>query len=958
MGLLESTATQVRVSVSASIIICLLIAGLHFYQRSVYTQQAAESRSFREARLDLLMGFLHVENASQPESPFDPGQGIALMRQAIVAFERSATALADSPEDVREKILVFQAEAAQFESEVVQSASTLHESPQRLVEFRVRFHRLTSLAEDVDKQFQSKIAALAESHSRVFWCVFVTSVILMTIVLTFVLLANRRAAIAEASRSLAEAEIRRSANLLEAIINSTPDVIFVKDLAGRYLVSNLAMERFLNRPRSEIRGKSDCDLFGDEQGGNLRSQDEQVVENLTSAMYETRIPSANGSRTFSVTKAPLVAATGEVLGVVGVSRDITERQRMIDDLAISESRLKLFVEHSPAAVVMLDREFRYLVVSRRWRTDFVLMDRKLEGVSHFEVFPEIPERWRAILYRVLGGETLAGDDDLFERRDGVVQWVKWEARPWTTSDGEIGGIVIFSEDVTERHLAQKALIESEERFRLLFEDISEGLYLFDDAGVLVNVNRSACDALGYSREQLIGRNVDFFDRTIRPDQLSEIQEQVRRGCVLTFDTVHIRSDGSTYDAEIRSRPIRIGAQQFSLASARNVSERKEAERLLREERDRLAVLAETSPGILLSIRRSIDGQWSFPYVNAACETIFGIRPDELKRDAMTTASLFTHAELVQLRDRMATSLELLQPMLEEHPIQHPVRGRIWVRSHLSPVRQADGATIWHGFIVDITSLKEAEERIRAMNTELEQRVRLRTIDLESANRDLESFSYSVSHDLRAPLRAVNGFSQILIREYGDMLPPQGQEYLADIAQGAKLMGQLVDDLLAFSRLGRKAVNRSVVNMNSLVRQVVEELEKLHPDRQIAWNIQELPDCVADPSLLRQVWQNLLGNAVKYSSTCPLSKIEIGVGLHSEVPEYYVRDNGVGFDMKYAGKLFGVFQRLHRAEEFEGTGIGLALVQKILHRHGGSIRAEATPELGATFYFTVGGVERD
>jgi light-regulated signal transduction histidine kinase (bacteriophytochrome) len=234
-------------------------------------------------------------------------------------------------------------------------------------------------------------------------------------------------------------------------------------------------------------------------------------------------------------------------------------------------------------------------------------------------------------------------------------------------------------------------------------------------------------------------------------------------------------------------------------------------------------------------------------------------------------------------------------------------------------------------------------------------VRATLIDeLEQKNRELEAFSYSVSHDLRAPLRAIEGFSKILNQDYIECLPEQARHYQERILENAGKMGQLIDDLLAFSRLGRQPLNKSTVDLSVLAAEVLEDLRKETEGREVAISVGELPPGEADPLLLRQVLVNLLSNALKYTRKTPSARVEVGWTEEEGHAVYWVRDNGVGFNMKYSNKLFGVFQRLHRAEDFEGTGVGLALAQRIVHRHGGKIWASAEPDKGATFYFTLQG----
>ena len=239
-----------------------------------------------------------------------------------------------------------------------------------------------------------------------------------------------------------------------------------------------------------------------------------------------------------------------------------------------------------------------------------------------------------------------------------------------------------------------------------------------------------------------------------------------------------------------------------------------------------------------------------------------------------------------------------------------------------------------------------------LNSELERRVEERTSQLELAYQELESFSYSVSHDLRTPLRGIDGFSNILEEEYASHLDEGGIKYLQRIRGNAQLMGQLIDDLLLFSRLGRQELKKQQVNPTELLQSVLESLKPELQGRVIEFSVADLPSCQADPVLLRQVFANLLDNAIKYTRLCETARIEVGREEYDGGIIYFVRDNGVGFDMRFADKLFRVFQRLHRTGEFEGTGVGLATVQRIIQRHGGRIWPEAQVNQGATFYFTL------
>ena len=374
--------------------------------------------------------------------------------------------------------------------------------------------------------------------------------------------------------------------------------------------------------------------------------------------------------------------------------------------------------------------------------------------------------------------------------------------------------------------------------------------------------------------------------------------------------------------------------------------RRSAESTLRESEERYRSLLEAAP---VAIGVHCEGHVVF--ANPAALRMFGADSYDLLIGRPVTEILLPEG-LDRYRERME---RILSGEADPYPAEEVLRKLdgtpVDVELMASPITFC-GKPAVQVIVSDITGRRRAEEEVRRLNEELEERVRERTAQLEAANRELEAFSYSVSHDLRAPLRAIDGYSRILLEDYASRLDAEAIRICGVISASARGMGKLIDDLLAFSRISRSAVNPSPVDMQTLSRSIYHELTTPTERERIDFHVGALPPALADPTLIRQVWANLLSNAVKYSSKRERARIEVAAGEDGDEVVYTVKDNGAGFDMRYAGKLFGVFQRLHGANEFHGTGVGLAIVQRIIHRHGGRIWAEGEVGAGAKFHFTM------
>lgn len=391
---------------------------------------------------------------------------------------------------------------------------------------------------------------------------------------------------------------------------------------------------------------------------------------------------------------------------------------------------------------------------------------------------------------------------------------------------------------------------------------------------------------------------------------------------------------------IVAHKTKSGTLDFFSIIMRDIRDRKEIEAALRESEERFRRLSEAAFEVIV-----ISDKGRILDVNDQFEDLYGYHASEAI--GMEVWDLIAEKSLDLVRERISCGYE--KPY--EAAQQRKDGSVFWARVSGKSIPYK-GRKVRVTAIQDITEHRLAEAKIRQMNIELEHRVKNRTAELEAANKELESFAYSVSHDLRAPVRAINGFSQALLEEYADTLGTQGQSYLNRVRNASRRMGQLIDDLLTLSRITRSQMTREKVDLSKIADEITAELKQAQPEREVRFKISSGIEANGDAKLLRVVLDNLLGNAWKFTQKRDVATINFGVSRHNSTTTFYVQDDGAGFDMKYADKLFGPFQRLHNETEFAGTGIGLATVQRIIRRHGGSIWAKAEVDKGATFYFTL------
>ncbi len=464
----------------------------------------------------------------------------------------------------------------------------------------------------------------------------------------------------------------------------------------------------------------------------------------------------------------------------------------------------------------------------------------------------------------------------------------------------------------------------------------------------VDVNRAFEAGLGYKASILREHTVFEFNIWVDGAMPATIVRLIAEtGSIHGLQARHKRTDGGVRDVLLYFEPLEIGSELYMLNTFVDISDRRKAETDLENERIRLRTIIETIPDMIWM--KSPEG--AYLACNPRFERFFGAKEKDIV--GKTDFDFLPHdlAEFFRAKDRAAIGAGKPRTNIEWVTYADDGHSEL-LETIKTPTYDSNGKLVGVlGIARDITERKRAEDMINQLNQNLERRVEERTAELTTANRELEAFAYSVSHDLRTPLRSINGFSHILADKYGDMLGEEGKRMTRIIRDNTARMGQLIDDLLAFSRLGRTEMRLAQVDMKSLAADVFRELGR-DLGKKVDFRLAEIPPAQGDPPMLRQVWVNLLSNAIKFTGKKEKPEIQIGWEDVDGKTAYFVKDNGAGFDMRYYEKLFGVFQRLHGPREFEGTGVGLALVQRIISRHGGSIWAHAEVDAGACFFFTL------
>lgn len=564
------------------------------------------------------------------------------------------------------------------------------------------------------------------------------------------------------------------------------------------------------------------------------------------------------------------------------------------------------------------------------------------------------------------GDMVKNMMDSFRHKDGTVRYGTISATMINLDN--IPHILSITRDITNIKQAEEKLLKSEEKYKLLAENISDVIWVMDAGTMRFTYMSPSVERLrGYTAEEVISMPVT---EALTPEDAEIITRNTQIGAEAILSG---KEAPGKYDISEVKQPCKDGSSVLTevittflinpdngrvevLGVTRDITQRKIAEKTLKEN-DRLLRESQNIARLGSFVWDLSSNTWKS---SGILDEILGIDENYPHTFEGWISRVHPRWRNILTNFMSAKSLNKYKKFDREFEIvRYSDNVERWVHGVTEFEFDTNGKPVkLIGVMIDITQWKQVEDEVKKLNAELEERVNERTAQLEAANTELQAFAYSVSHDLRAPLRAIDGFSRFLLEDYSSKLDAEGQRLLGLVRSNTQKMDRLITDILALSRITRSEHKKSKIDMTKMAMSMFNEAATPEIKSKLKIIVEELPDTYADPTYIKQVWVNLLSNAIKFSSLKSKPLVKIGGYSEDKFNVYYVRDNGVGFNPEYSNKLFGVFQRLHKANEFEGNGVGLAIVQRIIHRHGGKVWADSTEGKGATFYFSLPGRRKE
>jgi PAS domain S-box-containing protein len=746
----------------------------------------------------------------------------------------------------------------------------------------------------------------------------------------------------------AQEALRQSEQRHRTLVEMSPDAVFAYRDGIIQLANPAAARLFGAASPEQLVGYDVRKLVAPEDLPRVRERIASLESGEAAFVppNEVRYLTLDGNRVEVESIGALIELDGRP-AILTVARDITERKRVAEQMLKERNFRQRLIESIPGVFYLFDRDGRFLLWNRNFETVVGYTAEEMAMAHPLDFFEGND---RALVAERIGAVFTGGNASVeaqFKSRNGGKRPYYFTGERIVLDDGR-PGLIGVGFDISERQRAEEALARQTAILQATLEAMDQGISVVDADLRMTALNRKFCDLLEFP-EAMAREGADFADfarhNALRGeygpcDVEEKVREMVERA--RQFQPHHFkRTRPNGRIVEIHGKPMPGGG---FVTTYTDVTEQEHAQENVRRERDFRQQLIESIPGIFYLF----DPAGRLLLWNRNLETILGRDTEELAR--LRSIDMFDAEDRARVREatrqaQTAGSASVEASLVTKYGARIPYI--------VTGIRiEVDGQQTFIGLGLDISERKLAEQVIRDLNDTLEQRVRERTAALEASNRELESFSYSVSHDLRAPLRALHGFSHLLEEEYAHRLDSNGLDYLRRIRSASQRMGDLIDDLINLARVSRQELKPVAIDLSQLAGEVATTLAEQAPERAVVWNIAPGITASADPLLMRVALENLLGNAWKFTAKTPGAVIEFGARNIDGATAYFVHDNGAGFEMAYVDKLFKPFQRLHRPDEFAGTGIGLATVHRIVQRHGGRIWAESAPGRGAAFYFTL------